>query len=157
MRISVTWSSKRFWYLLIWCRRDTNRSGFRTTWYETLQIFFIFFNILLLVRSTVGVTTENLTLNKWKTRPTEFFEDCEKCEKKLHEVKTQTLEMNFEVLKFLNPPMEGTDRSKKNFGSIFIYGTLKSEFVCESYGYFTNGLQIRRQNSPKVGKICGSG
>ena len=53
-------------------------------------------------------------------------------------MKTQTLEVNFEVLKFSNLPMEGTDRSKKNFGSILIYGMLKSEFVCESYGYFTD-------------------
>jgi hypothetical protein len=78
-------------------------------------IFFISFDIFILVRSTVGVTTENLSLNKFKTWPAEFFEDCEKCEKKLHEVKTQTLEVNFEVQKFSNPPMEGTDRSKKKF------------------------------------------
>jgi len=34
---------------------------------------------------------------------------------------------------------------------------LKSELVCESYGYFTNGLRIRGQNSPKVEKICSGG
>jgi hypothetical protein len=38
-----------------------------------------------------------------------------------------------------------------------IYGTSKLEFVCESYGCFTNGLRIRGQNGPEVGKICGGG
>ena len=67
-----------------------------------MQIFSIFFDIFILVRSTEGVTTENLSLNKFKTWPAEFFEDCEKCEKKLHGVKTQTLEVNLEVLNFFD-------------------------------------------------------
>ena len=53
--------------------------------------------------------------------------------------------------------MEGTDRSKKNFRLILLYGTLKSEFICESYGCFNNGLRIRGQNGLKVGKKFGSG
>jgi len=42
-----------------------------------------FFDIFLLLRSTQEVTTGNLSLNKWKTWPVKFFEDCEKYEKKL--------------------------------------------------------------------------
>ena len=42
----------------------------------------LFFDIFLLLRSTQEVTTGNLSLNKWKTWPVEFFEDCEKYEKK---------------------------------------------------------------------------
>ena len=49
------------------------------------------------------------------------------------------------------------DKSKILFWSILIYETSKSEFVCESYGCFTNGLQIRGQNGPEVGKIYGDG
>jgi len=48
--------------------------------------------------------------------------------------------------------MAETDRSKLFFWPILIYGTMKSVFVCESYGCFTNGLRIRWQNGPKVGK-----
>ena len=46
-------------------------------------IFYYFFDIFLLLRSTKEVTTENLSLNKWKTWPTKFSEDCKKCEKTL--------------------------------------------------------------------------
>jgi len=45
------------------------------------NFFYFFFDIFLLVRSTKEVTTENLSLNKWKTWPAEFSKDCEKCEK----------------------------------------------------------------------------
>jgi len=118
---------------------------------------FLFFWYLSLTRSTKEVTIPNLSLNKWKTSPAEFSEDCEKCENKQHEVKTQTLEANLEILKFTNPPIAGIDRSKIFFLSILVYETLKSEFVCKSYGCLTNGLSIRGQNGPKVRKICGGG
>jgi len=42
---------------------------------------FCFFDIFLLLRSTIEVTIENLSLNKWKTWPVEFYEHCKKCEK----------------------------------------------------------------------------
>jgi len=142
--------------LSIWSRRDTNRSGFRTTRSETLQ-FLLFFDIFLLLRSTKEVTTENLSLNKWKTWPAEISEDCKKCEKKITRRKTQNSWANLEIIKFSNPPMARTDWSEIIFWLILIYGTLKSEFVCESYGCFMNGLRIRGQNCPKVGKICGGG
>ena len=55
-------------------------------------------------------------------------------------------------------PAHGGDRQIQKFGlSILIYGTSKSEFVCECYVCFTNGHRIRRQNGPEVGKICGGG
>jgi len=44
-------------------------------------IFFLFFWYFSLTRSTKEVTTENLSLNKWKTSPAEFSQGCEKCEK----------------------------------------------------------------------------
>jgi len=80
----------------------------------------IFFDISLLLRSTKEVTTKNLSLNKWKTWPVEFSKDCKKCEKKLHEVRTQTSEANLEILKCSNPPKARTDRSKK-FSDRFWY------------------------------------
>jgi hypothetical protein len=43
----------------------------------------LFFDIFLLLRSTQEVTTGNLSLNKLITWPVEFYEDCEKYEKKL--------------------------------------------------------------------------
>jgi len=46
-----------------------------------LAIIFIFFDIFLLLRRTQEVTTRNLSLNKWKTWPVGFFEDCEKYKK----------------------------------------------------------------------------
>jgi len=118
---------------------------------------FYFFYIFLLLRSTQEVTIGNLSLNKWKTWPVKIFENCEKSEKKLLEVKTQTSEVNLGILKLSNPQTSGIDRSKNLVWSILIYGTSKSEFVCENYGCFTNGLWIRRQNGPEVGKICGGG
>jgi len=165
-------------YLKLWLPLDLNKGGpiFRKvpvtidleeTRHKSIRLpnntirnsanSFYFFVIFLSVRSTKGVTTKNLSLNKWNTWPVEFSEVSEKWEKKLHDVKTQILEVNLEVLKFSNPPMEGIDRSKKFFWSILIYGTLNSEFVCESYGYFTIGLWIIGQNGPKVEKICGGG
>jgi len=61
-----------------------------------------------------------------------------------------------EILEFSNPPMAETDRSEI-FLLILTYGTLKSEFVCESYGSFTNRLRIRGQNGPKVENFyCGA-
>ena len=77
--------------------------------------------------------------------------------KKIFEVKTETSEMNLGIQKLSNPHTAGIDRSKNLFCSILIYGTSKSEFVCESYGCFTNGLRIRGQNGPEVGKFCGGG
>ena len=59
--------------------------------------------------------------------------------------------------KIFKPTYSGDRHVQNFFLSILIYGTLKSEFVCESYGCFTNGLRIRGQNGPKVGKICGDG
>jgi len=61
--------------------------------------FFYFFDIFLLVRSTTGVTTKNLSLNKWKTWPAEFFEDCKKCEKNFTRWK---LKLWRQIWKFLN-------------------------------------------------------
>jgi len=74
---------------------------------------FYFFDIFLLLSSTQEVTIGNLSLNKWKTWPVEFFEDCKKYENKLYEVKTQIEEANLGNLNLSNPPMEGIDRSKK--------------------------------------------
>jgi len=101
---------------------------------------FYFFYIFLLLRSTREVTTQNLSLNKWKTW-----------------WKLKFSEANLGILYFSNPPMAGIDRSRKKFWSILIYGTLKSEFVCESYDCFTNGFRIRGENGAEVGKICGGG
>ena len=119
-------------------------------------IIFIFFDIFILLRRTHEVTTRNLSLNKWKTWPVEFFEDCKKYKKTLGG-ENSNFRGKFGDSKLSNPPLAEIYRSKNLFRSILIYGTSKSEFVCESYGCFTNGLRIRGQNGPEVGKICGGG
>ena len=164
-------------YLKLWLSLDENKGGpifwkvqvtldLVVTRHKSIRLpnnmirnptIFLFFDIFLLLRSTKEVSTENLCLNMWKTWPAEFSEDCKKCEKKLHELKTQRSEANLEILKFSNARKAWRDRSEVFFWSILLYGTLKSEFVCESYGCFTNGLQISGQNGPKVGNICGGG
>ena len=116
----------------------------------------LFFDIFLLLRSTQEVTTGNLSLNKWITWPVEFYEDCEKYEKSLGG-ENSNFRGEFGDPIIVEPAVGGIDRSKKIFWSILIYGTSKLEFVCESYGCFTNGLRIRGQNGPEVGKICGGG
>ena len=120
-------------------------------------ILFIFFDIFLLLRSTQEVTTGNLSVNKWKTWPVEFFEDCEKYEKKTLGGENSNFRGEFGDPIIVEPAVGGIDRSKIFFWSILIYGTSKLEFVCESYGCFTNGLWIRGQNGPKVGKSCSDG
>ena len=58
----------------------------------------------------------------------------------------------------IDEPTVGGDRQiQKKFRIDFDIWNVKSEFVCESCGCFTNGLRIRGQNGPEVGKICGSG
>jgi len=90
-------------YLKLWLPLDENKGGLilrkdlvtldlvetrhKSIWLSnnTIRnpaIFFIFFDIFLLLRSNKEVTTENLSLNKWKTSPAEISEDCKKCEKK---------------------------------------------------------------------------
>ena len=61
--------------------------------------------------------------------------------------------------KIVEPTVGEDRRIQKLFliDSILIYRMSKLEFVCESYGCFTNGLRIRGQNGPEVGKICGGG
>ena len=72
-------------------------------------------------------------------------------------MKTQTSEANLGNLNFSNP-LTGEQTDPKIFMINFdIWKMSKLEFVCKSYGYFTNGLRIRGQNGLKVGKICGGG
>ena len=49
---------------------------------KSCNFFYLFFDIFLLLRSNKEVTTENLSLNKWKTWPAEISEDCRKMWKK---------------------------------------------------------------------------
>ena len=88
----------------------------------------------------------------------EFFEDCEKYEKNLGG-ENSNFRGEFGDSKIVEPAIGGDRQIQKLFliDSILIYGTSKLEFVCESYGCFTNGLRIRGQNGPEVGKICDGG
>ena len=118
----------------------------------------LFFDIFLLLRSNQEVTTRNLSLNKWKTWPVEFFEDCEKYEKNLGG-ENSNFRGKFGDSKIVEPAVGGDRQIQKLFliDLILIYRMSKLEFVCESYGCFTNGLRIRGQNGPEVGKICDGG
>ena len=163
-------------YLKLWLPLDENKGGpiFRKvlvtldlveTRHKSIQLlnntirnpaFFYFFDIFILLRSAKGVTTENLSLSKWQTWPVEFSEDCEKCEK-TSRIGNSNFGGEFQDSKIVKPAKVRDKQIWNFFWFILIYETLKSEFVCEGYGYFTNRLRIRGQNGPKVGKFCGGG
>ena len=71
-------------------------------------IFLIFFSL----RSIQEVTTENLSLNQWKTWPTEFSEDVLKNEKKLSGSERQYFKLFFAKLNLPNQAKPGTHRCK---------------------------------------------
>jgi len=111
-----------------------------TIWNGT--ILFIFFDISLLLRSTTKVTTENLSLNKWKTWSVEFYEDCKKCEKTLGGENSNS-RGKFRYSKIVEPAYNRDRQIQKFFWSILIYEMSKLFFLCECYGCYTNGLRIR--------------
>ena len=73
-----------------------------------------------------------MSLNKWKTWPVEILEDVLKIDKKLVITKRGSCDQFLTKLKFSNPDKLGDGWIQKNFWSILIYGTSKSEFVCEN-------------------------
>ena len=97
--------------------------------WEISTFSFSFFDIFPSLRSTKEVTTENMSSNKWKTWPVENSEDVLKIDKKLVTTKRGSCDHFLTNLNFSNP---GLDGSEFFFWSILIYGTSKSEFVCEN-------------------------
>jgi hypothetical protein len=69
---------------------------FRNLW------FFYFFDIFSSLRSTQEVTTENLSLNKWKTWPVKNSEDGSKIEKKLVTQKRGSCDQFLAKIKFFD-------------------------------------------------------
>ena len=98
----------------------------------SLTFSFYFFDIFSSLKSTKEVTTENMNLNKWKTWPMEFSEDVLEIDKDLMTMKRGSCDHFLTKIKISNPDSTGMDGSKKKFWSILIYGTSKSEFVCEN-------------------------
>ena len=77
--------------------------------------FFLFFDIFSSLRSTKEVTTENMSLNKWKAWPVENSEDMIKIDKMLVTTKRESCDHFLTNLKFLNPDKAGDGRIQKNF------------------------------------------
>ena len=96
------------------------------------DFFFLFFDIFSSLRSTKEVTTKNMSLNKWKTWPMEFSKNLLKIDKNLMTTKKGSCDHFLTNLKFSNLSKTGDGWIRKNFWSILIYGTSKSEFVCEN-------------------------
>ena len=73
-----------------------------------------------------------MSLSKWKARPMENSEDVLKIDKKLVTTKRGSCDQFLAKIKFSKPNKAGDERIQKNFWSILIYGTSKSEFICEN-------------------------
>ena len=99
--------------------------------WKTLTFSFNFFDFFSL-RSTKEVTTENMSLNKWKVWPVENSEDVLKIDKKLVTTKRGSCDQFLAKIKFFDPNNVGDERIQKKFWSILIFGTSKSEFVCKN-------------------------
>ena len=96
------------------------------------DFFFLFFHIFSSLRITKEVTTKNMSLNKWKAWPVENSEDVLKIDKKLVTMKIGSCDKFLAKIKFSKPNKAGDERIWNFFWSILIYGTSKSEFVCEN-------------------------
>ena len=96
------------------------------------DFLFYFFDIFPLLRSTKEVTTKNMSSNKWKTWPVENSENLLKIDKNLVTTKRGSCDHFLTKIKISNPDKAGMDGSEFFFWSILIYGTSKSEFVCEN-------------------------
>ena len=127
--------------------------GCRCFFWEISTFLFYFFDIFPLLRSTKAVTTENMSSNKCKTWPVEFSENWMKIDKNLVTTKRGSCDHFLANLKIPNLDKAGMDGSKIFFWSICIYGTSKTEFVCENWTSFKNWLRIRGQNGNNVCKI----
>ena len=73
-----------------------------------------------------------MSLNKWKTWHVEISEDVLKIDKKLVTTKRWSCDQFLAKIKKFEPDKSGDERIQKNLWSILIYGTSKSEFVCEN-------------------------
>ena len=93
-----------------------------------LFISLIFFSL----RSTKEVTTENMSLNKWKSWPVENSEIMLKIDIKLVSMTRGSYDQFLAKIKFSEPSKTGMSGSEFFVWSILIYGTSKSEFVCEN-------------------------
>ena len=67
------------------------------------DFFFLFFDISSSLRSTKEVTTENISLNKWKAWPVENLEDMLKIDKKLVTTKRGSYDQFLAKIKFFEP------------------------------------------------------
>ena len=106
--------------------------GLLLFFWEITTFLFYFFDIFPLLRSTKEVITQNMSSNKWKTWPVEFSENWIKIDKNLVTTKRGSCYHFLTNLKFSNPGKVGDGRIQKIFWSILIYGTSKSESVCEN-------------------------
>ena len=73
-----------------------------------------------------------MSLNKWKVWPVENLEVMLKIDKKLVTTKRGSCDQFLAKIKFSEPDKARDERIQKQFWLILIYGTLKSEFVCEN-------------------------
>ena len=100
--------------------------GLSLFFWDISTFSFYFFDIFSSLRSTKEVTTENMSIKKWKTWPVEISEDVLKIDKKTWDHEKRILWPVFDQFKIFQPRQHGgcTD-PKKNFGSIH-------RLVCQS-------------------------
>ena len=101
-------------------------------WDSLTFYFYFFFDIFSSLRSKKEVSTKNMSLNKWKVWPVENSEDVLKIDKKLLTTKRGSCDQFLTKIKFSDLSNAEDGRIQKIFWSILIYGTSKSEFVCEN-------------------------
>ena len=93
-----------------------------------------------------------MSLNKGKAWSVKNSEDVLKIDKKLVTTKRGSCDQFLAKIKISKPDKARDEWIQKNFWSILIYGTSKSEFACKNYASFTNALQIRGQNGNNARK-----
>ena len=127
--------------------------------WEILTFSFYLFDIFSSLRSTKEVTTENISLNNWKTWPVEFPEDVLEIDKNLVTTKRRSCDHFLTKIKISDPDRAGMDGSKK-ISDRFWYmehrnlssytktrpvfrtdseledktGTMRAKVICGSYG-----------------------
>ena len=89
--------------------------GLSSFFWEILTFSFYFFDIFPLLRNTKDVTTENMSLNKWKARPVEILEEVLKIDKTLVTTKRGSCDHFLTKIKISDPSKAGDGWIQKQF------------------------------------------
>ena len=111
---------------------------------------FYFFDIFSSLRSTKEVTTENMSLNKWKTWPVEILEDVLKNDKKLVTTKRGSCDQFLTKIKISDPSKVGDGWIQKKISDQFWYMERRNP---SSYAKTRPVLRIGSELEDKTGTI----